>query len=419
MLVRRAGPLGGLENFHKFGKNFPECRQRPATCRSHKGFIAGIYETEHLQASATALAHGGLSPVPIILGMNKQEANSTDRTLLVFNCHEPWVYQLDALDYRLDIIVGLRGKYNKGWDYQMRPLPARARLISLREALGSPTEYYCIIAHNTTDLLDVRSRPEPRLMVVHHTLEGRIQEEHSSIDPDKMKEMLHTYVELIGADVVATSMFKGESWGFTDDIVQFGVDAEDYPPYSGHEAAGLRICNFISSRRQILLWDFHERAFEGLPVTLVGHNPDMPGVEAARDWNHLKQILQAHRFYIHTADPRFEAGYNMATAEAMGAGLPVIGNRHPTSPIKHGVSGFLSDNPKELRRFAQILLEDQGLARMMGQQARKTVIERFSLARFKHAFLRSIEIARRKWHTRKVDPSSSTIYDLPFTNCCR
>jgi glycosyltransferase involved in cell wall biosynthesis len=154
-------------------------------------------------------------------------------------------------------------------------------------------------------------------------------------------------------------------------------------------------------------------------VTLVGHNPDMPGVAAARDWHHLKQMLQAHRFYIHTADPRFEAGYNMATAEAMAAGLPVIGNRHPTSPIKHGVSGFLGDNPTELRRFAQILLEDWGLAKMMGQQARKTVIERFSLSRFKHAFLRSIEIARRKWHTRKVDPSPSTIYDSPFTNCGR
>ncbi len=48
------------------------------------------------------------------------------------------------------------------------------------------------------------------------------------------------------------------------------------------EAAGLRICNFISSRRQILLWDLHEKAFEGLPVTLGGHNPDIPGVEASR-----------------------------------------------------------------------------------------------------------------------------------------
>jgi hypothetical protein len=329
----------------------------------------------------------------------------SDRTLLVFNCHEPWIYQLGVLGYSLDIIVNLRGKYNEGWDERMRPRPANARFITLPQALASPTEYDCIITHNTTDLLDVRSRPEPRLIVLHHTLEGRLVEEGSKIDPQEMKDMLHTYLELVGGHAVATSMFKGESWGFTDDIVHFGIDVDEYPPYCGEQAAGLRICNFISSRRHILMWDLHERAFTGIPVTLVGHNPDMPGVEAARNWDHLKAILQSHRFYIHTADPRFEAGHNMATAEAMAAGLPVLGNRHPTSPVKHGVTGFLSDNPADLQRYARMLLEDRNLAALMGQQARKAVAERFSLVRFKHAFVRSIEIARRKWYTRKVDRS--------------
>lgn len=328
----------------------------------------------------------------------------SNRTLLVFNCHEPWIYQLGVLGYDLDIIVNLRGKYNRGWDERMRPLPANARLITLPEAIESRTEYYCIVTHNTTDLLDIRSRPEPRLIVLHHTLAGRLAEEDATIDPQQMKDMLHTYLDLVGGHAVATSMFKGESWGFTDDIVPFGIDVDAYLPYSGERPYGLRICNFINSRRHILLWDLHEKAFETVPVTLVGHNPDIPGVEAARNWDHLKTILQSRRFYIHTADPRFEAGHNMATAEAMAAGLPVLGNRHPTSPIKHGVTGFLSDNPRELARYARMLLEDRNLAELMGRQARKTVAERFSPTRFKHAFLRSIEIARRKWYTRKIDP---------------
>jgi len=328
-----------------------------------------------------------------------------DRRLLVFNCHEPWVYQLGVLGVGLDIIVDLPGKYNEGWDERVRPIPAHASLITLSQAIESPIRYYCIITHNTTDLLDVRSRPEPRLLVLHHTLEGRLREENSDIDPETMKQVLHAYMDLIGGHVVATSMFKGESWGFTDDIVHFGIDVDDYPAHSGERAEGLRICNFISSRRHILLWDLHEKAFEGIPVTLVGHNPDRPGVEAACDWNHLKSLLQSHRFYIHTADPRFEAGHNMATAEAMAAGLPVLGNRHPTSVIRHGLTGFLSDNPRELQHYARILIEDKDLAHLMGQRARETVIERFSLLRFKQAFLRSIEIARRKWYTRKVDPA--------------
>jgi glycosyltransferase involved in cell wall biosynthesis len=129
----------------------------------------------------------------------------------------------------------------------------------------------------------------------------------------------------------------------------------------------------------------------------------MPGVAASDSWEHLKKMLQSHRFYIHTADTRLEDGYNMATIEAMAAGMPVLGNRHPTSLVKHGVSGFVSDDPDVLRKYARILLEDRDLAAKMGQQGRKTVVERFSKAKFKESFLRSIETARRKWESREVN----------------
>ncbi|KKL69198.1 hypothetical protein LCGC14_2117370, partial [marine sediment metagenome] len=141
-----------------------------------------------------------------------------------------------------------------------------------------------------------------------------------------------------------------------------------------------------------------------LPIRLVGHNPDMPDVRATENWDQLKGILQSHRFYVHTADPRYEDGYNMATLEAMAAGLPVLGNRHPTSPVTDGVNGFLSDDPGELRRRAEGLLADRELADRMGQQARKTVMERFPMRRFHEDFMKSIETARAKWASRPVTP---------------
>ena len=138
---------------------------------------------------------------------------------------------------------------------------------------------------------------------------------------------------------------------------------------------------------------------------LVGHNPSMPGVAAANDWSDLKKMLQSHRFYIHTAAPGLEDGYNTASLEAMAAGMPVLSNRHPGSPVEHGISGFLSDDPEELRKYARILLENRDLAVKMGRQAQKAVIERFSMDRFKEGFLRSIGTARRKWESRRVETS--------------
>src|SRR4030042_5645768 len=135
--------------------------------------------------------------------MQNRERHTHDKTLLVFNCHEAWVYQLGILGYPLDIIIGLKGQYTQTWDAQIRPVPHHSRLISLSEALRSRTHYYCIITHNITDLLDVKFRDEPRLLVIHSTLEGRTIEEKSQVNPLEIKKQLHTYLDLIGGHAVA------------------------------------------------------------------------------------------------------------------------------------------------------------------------------------------------------------------------
>ena len=323
--------------------------------------------------------------------------------LLTFNCHEAWIHQLGSLGCDLDIVVGLSGRYTASWDTNMRPLLPRARLLELPEVIRRGRRYDCIVAHNITDLIDARSIAGPRLIVLHTTLEGRAAHEHSQTPPDQVRAQLAQYLAMVGGHAVAISNLKGESWGMAGDIVTNAVDPCDYLPYEGCEAAGIRVANEISKRRHILLWEFHQRAFRNFPVRLVGHNPDMPGVTAARDWDDLKRTLSRHRFFIHTADPRFEDGFNMATLEAMAAGLPVLGNRHPTSPVRHGVSGFLSDDPEELRGYAERLLGDRDLAAAMGAEARRLVAEKFSMLRFAKRFRRSLDLARKKWRKRKFD----------------
>jgi len=322
---------------------------------------------------------------------------SSNHRLLVFDCHEAWVYQLRAIGRGLDVIVGLPGRANTGWDTSMRPLPPNARCLQLADVLAAHELYDCIIAHNLSDLLDVKSLQGPRLLVIHGTLGGMILDQHTSTPPDELRRAVSQYVRMIGAHVMAVSHLKGRSWGLDEDVVLLSADPADYLPFSGDLARGLRVANQIHRKTRTLDWDFHEKAFGGLPLTLVGHNDDMSGVYPASDWGDLKRILRRHRFFIHTADPSLEDGYNMATLEAMAAGLPVLGNCHPTSPVRHGVSGFLSNDPQDLRGYAWQLLRDRNLAIQMGAEARRTVAELFSAEQFKAGITRSIEIARAKW----------------------
>jgi glycosyltransferase involved in cell wall biosynthesis len=324
--------------------------------------------------------------------------------LLVFNCHEAWVHQLSGIGFGLDVIVGLKGRYTETWDERMRPLPAEARLVTLAEALASRVEYACVITHNITDLLDVRAIDRPKIIVLHSTLEGRVESEGASIEPAKARDALARFLALTGGHAVAVSELKGRSWRLEADIVEFGVDPGAYPEHRGELARGLRISNLVNRRRSILKLDFHDAAFRDVPITLVGHNPDIPGVAAASSWDELKAILSAHRFYVHTADPRLEDGYNMATLEAMAAGLPVLGNTHPSSPVEQGVSGFLSDDPARLREHALELLADAELASRMGARARATVIERFHVRLFRAGFARSIERAQATWMEKRRQP---------------
>jgi glycosyltransferase involved in cell wall biosynthesis len=68
--------------------------------------------------------------------------------------------------------------------------------------------------------------------------------------------------------------------------------------------------------------------------------------------------------------------------EAMSCGLPVIGANIDgiKEVIKHGKNGILCENNSNSIRGAIVtLMEDDGLERRIGENARKTIEERFSL----------------------------------------
>jgi glycosyltransferase involved in cell wall biosynthesis len=313
--------------------------------------------------------------------------------VLTFNSHEAYIHNLAHTGYPTDVVCDLPGHHLIGWDHRMRPLPDNTRVVGLSEALARGGAYDCIVGHTLTDLLAVKAIEGPRrVLVFHSSLAGRVAQEKSTVDPESFRSVVERYLGLTGATPVMISSMKAASWGLPAVIITGAVDASAYGPWRGDLASGLRVANHVTAKAAFLDWDLHQKSFGAdCPCRLVGENPDMPGVEPAPGWTQLKELFSSHRFFVHTANPTYEDGYNLASLEAMATGMPIVCNESPSCPIEDGVAGIVSNDPGELREGALRLLSDAELARRMGEAARAVAMETFPLSPFVDAWRQVIE----------------------------
>jgi hypothetical protein len=328
--------------------------------------------------------------------------------ILTFNCHEGYVHLLGKLGIDMDVVDGLPGRYTARWDERMRPVPERARLVTLEEARGQ-SDYDAIIAHNVLDLLDVKLVDAPKILVLHVSLTARALEDPGAPPPREMSRQVAHYLDLIGGSAVAVSEAKRASWGLDAAVIRPAVDEAEWGAHAGHEATLLRVANEVSRRRLRFAWDDHERLVSGMPFRLVGHNPDLPGTRPAGSWDELRDIYRSHRAYVHTAGDGLDDGYNLALLEAMAAGMPVVSTVPSESPVTDGESGFVSKDVEHLRLGARRLLDDPDLSRRMGERARESVLERFGLPAFVAGWHRAIDRARARFLARHA-PANATLH---------
>lgn len=318
--------------------------------------------------------------------------------LLTFNCHEAYVHLLGKLGHELGIVDRLPGRHVPSWDHGARPVPGGARLMSLDEALAG--RWDAVIAHNLTDLLAARAVWAPKIFVVHGSLEARIASEASDLRPETVRDHVVEYLRLVGGTAIAVSELKRDTWRLDCDVIRLAADTADYSGYTGELQRGLRVSNLVDRRRAVLDWSAHEAITRDVPMLLLGHNPGHEGSRASTSWDDLKDAYRRHRFVVHTAAPRLEDGYNTALLEAMATGMPVVATRHPSSPVVDGVNGFVADDVELLRRRALQLVGDPGLARRLGEEARRTVTRDFGIEAFVAGWGRALEAAQRTFALR-------------------
>lgn len=311
------------------------------------------------------------------------------RSILTFNWHEAYIHLLAKTGLRFDVVRKWKGG-RFGWIREFRPVPPNCRLVSEEEARVRLDAglYEGVVAHNIDDIVFACEANVPVALVFHNKLSmeaGVTGEEARNAYMDKFRGLVGAVRDLIP---VFISKAKKDDWGIDGEVILPGIDPRDYAGYDGSAKRVLRVGNLLKERDGMLGFSIQERVLAGIPSTVLGLNPGIPGAILPGSWEEFKGFLRSHRAYLNTTVPPHEDGYNLAMLEAMMSGMPVVSLSNPTSPLEDGRNGFVSSDEKYLRRRIVELIEDLALARRLGEKARGTVMDRFPLGNFVNGWSR-------------------------------
>ena len=312
--------------------------------------------------------------------------------ILSFNWHEPYLCLLARTGHEFLIVEPkIAPEQYRRWDENMRPVPKNVRLISQETAdemleLG---EFDLIIAHNIKDLIVVKDYSLPKIAVFHNCLTTEIK-----LGKDKVNRIEYlNQVDFLLKDVqkVFISEKKRLDWGLAGELILPGLDVSEYGGYRGDRETVLQVGNLLQERDLMMGYSVSKEIVGSHPLTTLGLNPKIPGSRLSEGFQDLLENFRSSRVFINTTVDEFEDGYNLSMLEAMATGMPVVSSWNKSSPIEDGENGYISKDPGYLNQRIDFLFKNPEEARRLGQQAQKTVQEKFPLNRFLQSWHKVIE----------------------------
>ena len=281
----------------------------------------------------------------------------------------------------------------KEWDTAYAPIPENYYILN---ELPEWLDIDLVLSHTSCN----------RLQLAHDVLSqtvGNVNQisvpiiRHCHVLPDiryDVNEQTESYRQ-IPVDVNSfISDFNRAQWGYTEDnsfVIPHGVDTEfwnpetpsksetknkiDYPPFC------LNVVNHFPDRNWCCGFDLWREVTKNLPTLVKGKSSNHAFSRPAEDKDELRYYYQQARLFLNTS---LHSPIPTVILEAMACGCPIVSTETCMIPevIEHGVNGFMSNDPEELRAYCIKLLEDKDLAVKMGNAARTTIEEKYNLGNF-------------------------------------
>jgi hypothetical protein len=164
-------------------------------------------------------------------------------------------------------------------------------------------------------------------------------------------------------------------------IIEHGVRIPEGVSYRGDLERGLVITNHLDRRGRRMGPDLFLAVRRELPLELVGMAAEELGGLGEIEHAHLPAFASRYRFLF---SPIRYSSLGLAVIESMMVGMPIVAlaTAEMATVIENGVSGYVDTQVGTLVGHMRELLREPGLARQLGEGARRRARERFSIERF-------------------------------------
>jgi glycosyltransferase involved in cell wall biosynthesis len=207
--------------------------------------------------------------------------------------------------------------------------------------------------------------------------------EHTLPTPQTLsKSHIEAMRHMVGDLNVFISDYSKNVWNinYNTKIIHHGIDSNKfYNLPITKEQYVLTVANDFIKRDYCLNYSGWKRITDGIPTRLVGETEGL-----SRSADSTEELVEEYNkcavyFNSSTISP-----IPTSLLEAMSCGCAVVSTATCMIPeiIQNGINGFISNDEAELTSYLKLLLNNEELRKTLGENARKTIINKFSESEF-------------------------------------
>jgi len=344
-------------------------------------------------------------PYPFTLKINRS------LKIITYHWHTAHQYEIYKLGHQYDLLTDTGSFIPQRWNYENRPRPANARLVSLRDI--NIKDYDLAIMHFDENVLTPENCAGkigsdwgttfrwfhehiklPKIAVCHGTPQFYGQY-NLNYEKDNLGQVIATerdkLVNYLGnTQVICNSHQALQEWNFNNaQVIWHGFDPTEFTS-TNYSRGVLSLSQAMKDRPHYRGYQLYKAVINRLNSNnFDSYQVDSPHQHYVRESNeyalakfyNYRQNIGQYSIYF---NPTLRSPMPRSRGEAMMCGLVTVSadNHDVNMFIKNGINGFYSNDPEELADYLKFLLENPEKCREIGQAARRTAIDIFNHDRF-------------------------------------